>query len=76
MKEPSAFGPASASSRCPAESKSTAKGTASGSAVTVGAEHGVPSGATPKTSTALVLAFVVTTNCEPLGVKALSPKEV
>src|SRR6185437_7033315 len=72
-KEARAFEPASATIRCPAESKSTANGTASGSELTTGVLAGAPLPATAKTSTALVLLFVVTTSFDPSGVKATWP---
>src|SRR5580692_2670353 len=70
---PIALVPASAITRCPAESKSTPNGTASGSDVTTGAFDGEPEPATLKTSTALVLPLVVTTSFEPSGVNATWP---
>src|SRR3954452_14693288 len=73
LNDATALGPVSARTGRPAESKSTPNGTAPGSLLTTGCAEGAPVRLTEKTSTAFVLAFVVTRSCDPSGVNATWP---
>ena len=67
-----AFVPASVTTRLPAASKVTAKGTVPGSAFTTALDS-VPKNPTRNTSMLLPFAFVVTMSCVPSGENATCP---
>jgi len=73
---PTELFPAWATTAWPFGAKTSAKGTGADDAFTTGAADSQPFQLTPKTSMALVLAFVVTRSCEPSGENATWPGEL